>query len=413
MSGHYVLKEFLRQAPSDLLCEYLKKKGLGDRIDWSDLPGSEVEVFHKLIHSADKHVFETINADFEEIQDMSDSSGIVTFIDVGRNLSPPVDLVEVFAPEVGNVRKSFIVFLNYPEVFSQAHKAEDFCVRRSSRLTGMPELPEDWDHDACCEQVRTSMSEYYQETEGRGENSEVDCEEIGGKHYWFVYLENYPDFDLGFDDSKKLGPQMRRPVFRISCRYDERDRTMEIAGVTKEQTLERIRDIFTTAIFGIEFKNVGVRGKYQLKHLIAPDHRFDAYPELGVAACKLKSVKLNARGRAGLTLQIGLGGDCSHGHLQECVDSFMRAEGIAFERVHVKSVRLQIMFVPDPGRQKGRTLTFSVNDLASTDLKSDKRSEIARECLKRWEIDTNSVDGDGSSESSRVGQTVIRSSRSE
>lgn len=409
MSGQYVLKEFLRHAPSDLLCEYLKNKGLGDRIDWNELPGSEVDVFYKAIHSADKRVFETINTDFEDIYAMSDNSGIVTLTDVGRSLSPPIDFVEVLSKETGGVRKAFTVFLHYADAFEMAHKTENFCTRKSSRLTEMPPLPEDWDPDACSEEIKMSISKYYSATEGRGQNCEIDFEEIAGKHYWFVYLENYPDFELGFDDSEKLGPQMRRPVFTISCRYDERDRTMEIAGVTKEQTLEKVKDIFTSAIFGIEFKDVGVKRSYKLKHLLAPDHHFEPQLDLGVAACKLKSVKLNTRGRAGLTLQIGLGGDCSHKHLQMCVESFMKAEGISDDSVHVKSAKLQIVFVPEPGR-RAKTLTFTVNDLYSTDLKSDWKSGIARQCLKRWEIDTNSVGGDGSSESSRIAQTVIKPS---
>jgi len=211
---------------------------------------------------------------------------------------------------------------------------------------------------------------------------------------------------LGFNDQRQLDWQLHRPMFSISYRYDENDRTLEIAGVTKNDRIAELRDIFTRVVFGIELKDAGAKQVYQLKHLLDPEFELQPQPDLGVVGCRLKRVKLNAHGRTGLTLTLESGEQSGRRALLDCVTNFLRTASISIGDAQVRSVALQLVFAPEPGRRKGKTFMFVTYPDATT-LKPNKKCDIARECLKRWGIDTNRPAGDRAAKSANVIQTVI------
>lgn len=406
MSRQYVMKKFLRQAPNDLICEYLKKLGIGEDIEWRCLRETDVDPILQAVNSSSQDLQKKVNADFDEINDMADSNGITTLIEVGRLLNPAVDLVEELESVIGNHRKALWVFLNHPLVFDKSRKVDEFTNSRSHPFDGLPALPEGWDWQNCKELLRQSISNFYKFHEGRGEGCEIDHDEIGGKHYWFVYLEDHTDIVLGFNDQRQLDWQLHRPMFSISYRYDENDRTLEVAGVTKKDQVEELRDIFTRVIFGCELKDAGAKKTYHLKHLLNPDFELQPQPDLGVVECRLKRVKLNAHGRTGLTMTLESGEQSGRRKLQECIASFLRTASISVTDAQVQSVAVQIVFAPESGRRKGKTLTF-VTYPGATTLKSNRKCDVARECLKRWGVDTNRASGDRAAKSASVVQSVI------
>ena len=122
---------------------------------------------------------------------------------------------------------------------------------------------------------------------------------------------------------------------------------------------------------------------------------------------QLKRVKLNAHGRTGMTMTIESGEQSSRRALSDCVTSFLQTASISMGDAQVRSVALQLVFAAEPGKRKGKTLTF-VTYSGTTTLECNKKCEIARECLKRWGIDTNRTDGDRPAKPAHVVQTVIR-----
>lgn len=407
MSRHYVLKKFLKQAPNDLICEYLKCHGVGGEIDWKHLRQTDVDPIFQAITALSEDDQENVNATFCEINDLADSSGIVTLIDVGREIKPSANLTEQLAGMIGNHRKAFWVFLNHPDVFDKARKVDEFSDSRTEVIPTTLTLPENWDAQASEEKIRVAVSRFYQYHEGRGEGCAVDYEQVGSKHYWFVYLENYTNIEWGFDESHQLDLLTHRPMFSISYRYDEKDRRLEIAGVKQKKRITELRDIFTRAVFGVELLENGTKDVFNLRQLLDPNFEMEPQGDLGVVGCRLKRMKINAHGRTGLTMTIEAGEQYSPKVFHDCVSSFMDTANISMDNAQVRTAGLQLLLAPQAGKSKCRTHTFKVNHPSSTDLKSGPKGDIGRECLKRWKIDTNRPDGNGAAKPAYIAQSVI------
>lgn len=408
MSRQFVLKKFLRQAPNDLICEYLKTMDVGADIDWKLLRSTDVDPILKAIDSSSPETQERVKAAFSEINDLADNSGIVTLIDVGRMLDPSLNLAEELTGMMSNHRRAFWAFLHHRSVFSKARKVDEFSDSRVEVIPTALVLPDSWSWETSIERIRDSVSQFYQYHEGRGEGCEVDYEHIGSKHYWFVYLENYTNIEMGFNESHQLDLLVHRPMFSISYRFDETDSRLEIAGVTQKKRIAELRDIFTRAVFDGELVGTGTSNVFRLGLLLDPGFELEPLPDLGVVGCRLKCMKINAHGRTGLTMTIEAGEQYNRKAFHDSVDSFLKTASISIGNAQVRMIGLQLSLVPESGKTRLRTHSFKVNHPSSTDLKSGWKDDIARECLKRWGIDTNGTDGNSASESASIIQTVIR-----
>ena len=252
MAGQFSLKSFLRQAPNVLRRRYLKERGLGKGVGWSQLTERSVDRLTRAIEEAGEDVKTQIGCDFQQIHGMANEGGIQTLIKEGSNPNHNVNLAEPFGEMKNHYERAFRAFLEHPKIFQVAQQLYSADRRGSWRKQRDLPSTEPSTEAGTRERLGKAISEYYRHKEGRGEGSQVDHYYHEGRLYWFAYPEDYAIGQLVYGDNDELCLATLRPAFEVIFVHDAEERSLSTWVRGPASTVKDLRKLFGNIVLGVD-----------------------------------------------------------------------------------------------------------------------------------------------------------------
>jgi hypothetical protein len=148
--------------------------------------------------------------------------------------------------------------------------------------------------------------------------------------------------------------------------------------------------VFCKTVLGIEVDDdEPIRPCYQLDHLLDPKFAFVTDPEDRIAVVRLRRIRfVPTIGVPALEhIELKFHENAGHTEVTTAIGLLLDACKLSRTQVQVVQVGIQFQFLGD-GRQRPKTMTFSINYPNACDLKSkpDDVRVVGERCIKRWGI---------------------------
>ncbi|KJS31319.1 MAG: hypothetical protein VR64_12005 [Desulfatitalea sp. BRH_c12] len=223
-------KRVLRQVSNPLLKEFFERLGHPLEVDWDSISNSQVESIFDAwqeLPSGPRKVAEIV---FQDVHEMATEDGIRVIIEDG--LYHDVDLAPHLEPMESRYDKAIWTAMNWPAIWSAATrfaKADSLSSGRSWVKRGnLPAVEPRADADAVME-LQTAMSAFFRDRQGRGHHCKVEHFPRGnGLDYFFVYLSDYADTHINFDDAGEFQRTPDRRAFEVVFAHDRDNGTLEV-----------------------------------------------------------------------------------------------------------------------------------------------------------------------------------------
>lgn len=382
-------KRVLRQISPKLLKELFDRQTEKLDIPWGDESAMSVDaVFHAWQRMSDQPR-KAIEILFHDIDDMATGDdGMRVILEEGLNSGE--DFRSVFEPMESRHDRALWTHLNHPRIWNTAVRFAEadglstgrFWIKRADVPKATPKTD-----DAGRGALATSMSAFYRE-QGRGHNCTVDhFIRAQTQDYFFVYLSDYADTYVNFDESGKFQRNTERRAFEVVFAYDRENGVLEMFARGGKKVIEPLQHIFCSVVLGCPLKpDTSGKAPYALDGLLNRSFGFDTDPEDEIESVTVRGLRLSVIGRK--RGRITLEADPQKGptSIYDMLDEDLNKERLPLSVLQVTKVTLH-MSRKAPGR--GGSFTFSVALPNTCDLKS-KREELrllGEKYLKRWKID--------------------------
>jgi hypothetical protein len=392
-----------------LLQRYLAEHGIGDEIPWKHLRETQIDPVFDTIEGAPEPRCLEIEQDFLEIHAMGDEAGVRILIEEGRDPHHEIDLAERFATMGGHLERAFWTFLKHPEVFkvaSRFYHADNLPGRSWRKRKDLPAVEPATDQESR-ERLEEAIAFYYRHKEGRGRECQVDHYRRGEALYWFAYPEDYAEGRLVYDDQGHLSIQTLRPAFEVIFVYTASENSLDLFVRGDKLTVMDLQRVFFRTILGVELDEVENGGiVYHLEGLLERAFTFAIDPADAIDEVRIRKLRLGIIGQGSRRITLEANVKENPRAVYDLLDDVLAGNRIPKELLTVTQVRLQIVFRPGAGR-RSRTLSFDVTPPDSCSLKHDPEHEVARQCLKKWELDVSDTTAATSKKRGRTAQYVL------
>jgi hypothetical protein len=296
---NYQPKDFFRRAPHDLLVQYFSRHDVLGEIDFVDKSDEQIEGLFKAFQALDEQLHSKMEADFQEIHNLSTEGGIKALMDEADFHGD--DLVDLFAQNAveGFEAQAFWVFLNRPNCWqgAKAFNRADSLFTSWEKLSGIGSQPAKVDLDSIAT-FASELGAFFNE-KGMGKRCKVDNfhRVDNGKEleYFFTYPEDFARNDLAWKEELKLDP--RRAALEIIFVYCQADGELDVWSKESKAVKKALQKIFANAILGIELpKPVKEKKEYELESFKNPNSplKFDA--QSGVESIRVNKLRFTLTG---------------------------------------------------------------------------------------------------------------------
>jgi len=232
-----------------------------------------------------------------------------------------------------------------------------------------------------------AVSEYYQQSQGRGEHCRVEHAARGGHiDYFFAYPADYSDTMICYEDNSLMHKEWK-PAFEVVIMFDRETGTAELFAEGSAEVRESLAGIFARTVLGVDEVPKRVpKPPYDLQPLLNPHFRFPTLPEDHILHVRLKSLRLqkwNDDGR----IVFEIGGRNSHKSAHDLIGEALNENRMPREKLQVTKVAFQVVF--ENGSNRPKTINFTITHPAGCSLRDSDEELILRRCLRDWEIATD------------------------
>lgn len=383
-------KRVLRQISNPLKKEFFERQGQSLPVEWDRLTNIQIdEVFHawQALPDGPRKQIEIVLHDMDEMA--TEDGGLRVLIEEGQYRG--LDLAKDIEAMDSRFDKVLWVYLNHPEIWNAAvmfARADGISAGRSWTKRGDMPVAEPKRGKKEIEKLALALSAYYRERQGRGHHCHIEHFQRGGEQdYYFVYLSDYADTHINFDEKGELQRTPERRAFEIVFAYERAAGSLEMFAKGGKKVIEPLQRIFSRVILGKDLPPADPNERpYRLDHLMDRGFGFPTDPEDGVEEVALRRMRVsivgNRRRRILLEPDEELGREAIYDMLEQDLNRARLPRSI----LHVTKVTIQMRF---NGNGNGRALEFDVSYPNSCNLKS-KREElrlIGEKYMKRWKID--------------------------
>jgi hypothetical protein len=380
MVRQYNPKRFLRQAPNNLLSQYLKEKGVLEEIKFEKLTETKIESIYSAWLALPEKERSDMEKDFREIDFMATEGGTKAIIDEagwhGEELGP------VLSELKSHHDRAFWTFLNRPAFWKGAfhfHYADNIPASYWRKRKNIPKKAALVDPENI-KQLEQALSKYFHNKEGRGKNCRVECYRRNELDYFFAYPEDYSQASIEWIDSE-FARLPRTPAFEVIFVYSQDDGTLEIFLRGNKKPVPDLQKIFAETILKIALgPDIKDEKIYHLNPLKQKNFQFVSDPASGIEAvliCKLRLTRfMGKKERITLEADPTYNPNAVYDLLDKIQNKSMRLSNF-----NITQVGLKVFFSPAPGSTKRRTRSFDINYPNSCNLKQDGRDLIIRKML--------------------------------
>jgi hypothetical protein len=243
--------------------------------------------------------------------------------------------------------------------------------------------------DKARESLRRGLTEFYWNGQLRGSCATVEhYRRASGEEHFFVYLDDYPDNRLIFNDRGELEQRTDRSAFDHLFVFDPSDGTLSLYAQGGKKVQLPLQQAFCRALMGIDVGPFdALRPTYRLDHLLDPTFPLAAELESGVTDARLLALSIEVRDMPGRRLTLEADPNGPRQDIYDMIDTWVSLRDVPSERWRVTAAKFRVSLAADNG-ERPRTMTFSVRTPHSCDLRSkpDELQSVGQSCLRRWEI---------------------------
>jgi len=389
MGSQYSPRNFLRQAPNELLARYFHQRDLLTDIDIAALDEIDIEPLSQAYERLPAEVRTIIDSDFRTLDALADEEGIRTILGEGRFHGD--DLEPVFAQMDGFYDKVLWTFLEHPryaEIAAMFREADEFPGNYWLRRKDVPQV-EPRDDAAACDELASAVGAYFQRSEGRGYSCIVEVYKRGEAHYFFAYPEDYGRTQIEYDHGR-LQRRPHRPVFDVIFVYCQTDGTLDTFFRGRRQTVRDLQEIFGRVVLQRELGDPAKDERvYELNRLKRRDFNFIYDAGSGIQDVSVKLLRLSLLGERGRRITIEADPsrwrEAIYDLLDQVVDGGSETGAAPGSRiplalVNVTRAGIQALFAKE-GKRGRPTRTFFLSYPNACTLGQDGKDALLRKML--------------------------------
>jgi hypothetical protein len=393
------LKRFLRRTPPDVLRQYLdgRKSSLSYQVDWHDPKQTQPDDLFVAITELAPRDRDAIVTDFENVEQLCDMVGQIALHSVAAGDARVLSLLH---SADNGVAKSINLLLADDTLFEHALAAA-YADRRllgrswsafniDASTTFGPLSPDVSAFEAEVAELLTradgSMGKLKIDSFERSTASENGAS-IGRSVHYAIYSEGLPVNEVEFRGDE-LKRETRHPVHEAAILYDMDGRTLDVIAGGGKAVRNRIADCFAQNMLGVKGKISPVKlRRFALDRLKRPIS-FESDPADGIKAAKVTLLRLARTGSRHERLTIEV--DPSD-RTDICARSklwFRDADPLDSSDWYVAQATLRIVFHPEPGRTRAKTVSIQLRAPNGSNLRDQTRQHqlIAQKYLTRWRL---------------------------
>ena len=252
MARHYSTKDFFRQMPNALLSRYFKDRELFDELDFSAMKETKPdELFGAWLKLPDDQR-NTMDAEFQEIFEMSCQKGFLAVIDEARwqlrevpdNIAPLIDKLSNLP---NHYHRAMVTFLDHHDCWKGAtrfYHADNLPYWRKRKHFGHNQAAVD---DGSVQKLAKLIHDYFHHTEGRGHNCIVEPFRRGELDYFFAYPEDHSQQSIEWVNGE-FDRRPHNPAFEVIFVYSQQEGSLDLNFRGSYKAIEPLQTMFATAI---------------------------------------------------------------------------------------------------------------------------------------------------------------------
>ena len=241
------------------------------------------------------------------------------------------------------------------------------------------------------EAFRLALQQLYWTRELRGQHCRVNyLQRHTGQHYFFAYLDNWPNQLLAFQNDGELETLAGRYAFHNVFAWDSQAHVLELAAGGGQRMQAQLPRLFCRAFLSKQI-DAGwrIRPAYQLDHLLTDGLDLQTDPEDRISRVRLTRIRVawRAVGRSVQYEEIGFRRTTPLAEAQRELRGRLLERAGGTHCLQVKSVGFQV-YLRGGGGARDRSFSFHVNAPNTCNLKekTDDIRAIGERCLKLWGI---------------------------
>lgn len=386
MRIEYNPRKFLLLVPLPMLRQYFDRRGVLADLLWDDLTEKDYETVYVAWQALSQRARDTIGADFLDVAGLATTQGIQVIIEEGKFHRK--DLVAELAALPSHIEKAFHTLLEYPRVFRVASQFNyaDNLKRYWHPRHDLPVKPPNLSQEARAA-LKKAVSEYYVENQGRGQYSDLDVYlRHGTVHYFMVYLSDYPDTFVGYDDKGTLDRHPQTPAFDVVFRYDESCGHLDLYAEGPKQLRRDLETIFGETALAEDLSLEPPPGAgFKLDHLKDRSFEFVTDSTDGIFNVQLRAMQLSVPDKDTGRITFELLPYSNGGNIHDLIENALNQVNWQLTDLRVDQVKMKVTFLH--GKPRAKTVTFNISP-QSCPLKEHVAEHVTiRRCLKKWEIE--------------------------
>jgi hypothetical protein len=331
MSRHYSSRDFFRQMPNAMLARYFAGKGLLPEVDFAALPEGKPDALFEAwlaLTDAQRHAAE---ADFREIQALSDSRGFIAIVDEARwQLEDQPEVLTAFIDTLSALEdfhaRAMVAFLDHPECWQGAtrfHHADGLTHGRKRK--NLPRVPAAVDK-ASVARLAELIKHYFRQTDGRGRNCEVEVYRRGDRDYFFAFPEDHAQRSIEWVGDE-FHPRPHNPAFEIVFVYAQADGTLDLYFRGGRGAITALQGMFAQAVLKLDDLPPDPKDErvYDLAPLAQQGFQFTHAVGSGIGTVVVKKLRLSSRVRAGDKITVEADGHSNRQAVYELLEQVGKA----------------------------------------------------------------------------------------
>jgi len=239
--------------------------------------------------------------------------------------------------------------------------------------------------------LEKKLAAWYFTREMRGRHCSIHhFQRQNGVHYFFAYLDDWPNALMKFNAEGQLHASHGRYAFNNVFAYDSHSGMLDITAAPRKASEETLPRMFAETILGIsQLAACRIRRAYRLDHLLHPQFEFKTDPTDSIAHIQLTHMRVGHRSVKpdGRYKELGFGRDESLAQIRDCVRKELVDADLDRDLLMVHSVGFRLKF-RSRNNARARSLSFHISAPNTCDLKEKPEDlrQVGEHCLKLWSI---------------------------